>query len=151
MNVAVIGCGVRGSIVAALLGGAGVEELSLVDGGLIGEGDVACNPLAFAPDLNVGKADALVAKLSLIAPAVMAVPFPAALTVENATAILSGVNVVVDCTGDGGVAGALLDATADTPVELVASPFVDEEVDFTVPVAVEIAARQAQAALALRA
>ena len=87
MNVAVIGCGVRGSVAAALLAGAGVEELSLVDEALVEETDVGRHPLQFSPDVGSGKADALVAKLALVNSRIHAQAFPANLSAENATAM----------------------------------------------------------------
>ena len=99
MNVAVIGCGVRGSIAAALLAGAGMEELSLVDGALVEADDLGA-PLQFTPDLRAGKADALVAKVGLINPQVHAQAFPAHVDEQNSIAILTGADCALDCVGD---------------------------------------------------
>lgn len=147
MNVAVIGCGVRGSIVAALLAGAGVEELSLVDGALITEADLVDNPLIFTPDLNAGKADALVAKLGLIAPSVLAMAFPANLDADNAAAIVAGADVVIDCSDDGVVAEALAEVCAGDEVRLVEACGDYDAAAVTPAQAVEVGARQAREAL----
>jgi adenylyltransferase/sulfurtransferase len=122
VNVAIIGCGVRGSIVAALLAGAGVEELSLVDGAFVEEGDIGVSPLQFSPDLRAGKADALVAKLGLINPGVHAQAFPADLDGANAVAILTGADVVVDCAGVGEVSEAVELASTEIGIVVVAAP-----------------------------
>jgi adenylyltransferase/sulfurtransferase len=151
VNVAVIGCGVRGSIVAALLAGAGVEEISLVDGAFVEEGDIGVSPLQFTPDLRAGKADALVAKLGLINPAVHAQAFPADVGSENALAILTGADVVVDCVGAAEVSEAVESAVKETGIVLVAAPdgYVRDAV--SVPEAVSVGALQAHEALGHRA
>ncbi|MBI2690838.1 MAG: ThiF family adenylyltransferase [Solirubrobacterales bacterium] len=150
MNVAVIGCGVRGSIVAALLAGAGVEELALVDGAFVEEGDIGVNPLQFTPDLRAGKADALVAKLGLLNPRVHAQAFPADLDAANAVAILTGVDCVVDCAGVVEISEAIELAAKEIgiPVVAPAEDFVAEE--DSVARAVAVGADQAGEALALR-
>lgn len=150
MNVAVIGCGVRGSIVAALLAGAGVEEVSLVDGGFVSEEDIGVSPLQFTPDLRAGKADALVAKLGLINPAVHAQAFPADLGSENAVAILTGVDVVVDCAGPGEVSEAVELAATEIGIVLVATPDGYSPAEVSSARAVAVGALQADEALALR-
>lgn len=148
MNVAVIGCGVRGSIVAALLAGAGVEELSLVDGAFVEEGDIGVNPLQFTPDLRAGKADALVAKLGLLNPAVHAQAFPADLDSANAVAILAGVDCVVDCASDPATTGAVESAAIESEIVVVAAPdgYLAESV--SAAEAVSVGALQAHKALA---
>lgn len=150
MNVAVIGCGVRGSVVAALLAGAGVEEIALVDGGSVTEEDLGVGLLQFTPDLRAGKADALVAKLGLINPGVHAQAFPADLGAENAVAILTGVNCVVDCAGVVEVSEAVESAAKEIGVDVVGGPdgYVASEV--SAARAVAVGAGQADEVLALR-
>jgi molybdopterin/thiamine biosynthesis adenylyltransferase len=150
VNVAVIGCGVRGSIVAALLAGAGVEEISLVDGAFVEQGDIGVSPLQFTPDLRAGKADALVAKLGLINPGVHAQAFPADVSAENAVAILTGVDCVVDCVGVVEISEAVELAAKEIGVVVVAGPdgYLPSEV--SAARAVAVGADQADQALALR-
>jgi adenylyltransferase/sulfurtransferase len=150
VNVAVIGCGVRGSIVAALLAGAGVEEIALVDGAFVEEGDIGVSPLQFTPDLRAGKADALVAKLGLINPGVHAQAFPADLTAQNAVAILTGVDVVVDCAGPGEVSEAVELAAKEVGIEVVAAPGGYSAEESTAANAVAVGAIQADQALGHR-
>ncbi len=150
MNVAVIGCGVRGSVAAALLAGAGVEELSLVDGALIDEGDIGTSPLVFTPDLHAGKANALVAKIGLINPAVLAMPFPAHLDADNAEAILAGADVVIDCVGEEAISSAIAAAAAAGEIELVAAPADYSPATATPAEAVATGAAQAESALEQR-
>jgi tRNA A37 threonylcarbamoyladenosine dehydratase len=150
VNVAVIGCGVRGSIVAALLAGAGVEEIALVDGAVVAEEDLGVSPLQFTPDLRAGKADALVAKLGLINPRSHAQAFPADLTAENAVAILTGVDCVVDCAGPGEVSEALESAAKEIEVALVAPPAGYSREATSPAQAVSVGALQADEVLTLR-
>lgn len=150
MNVAVIGCGVRGSIVAALLAGAGVEELSLVDGAFVEEGDIGVSPLQFTPDLRAGKADALVAKLGLLNPAVHAQAFPADLDSANAVAILTGADCVVDCAGVDEISEAVELAANEIGVDLVSAPGGYSAAEVSTPRAVAVGAIQADQTLALR-
>ena len=151
MNVAVIGCGVRGSIVAALLAGAGVEEIALVDGAFVEEGDIGVSPLQFTPDLRAGKADALVAKLGLINPAVHAQAFPADVSAENAAAILTGVDCVVDCAGVSAVSEVVELAAKEIGTVVVAAPDGYSAADVSTSVAVSVGALQADEALSHRA
>jgi molybdopterin/thiamine biosynthesis adenylyltransferase len=148
MNIAVIGCGVRGSIVAALLAGAGVEEISLVDGAFVEEGDIGAGPLQFTPDLRAVKAEALVGKLGLLNPRVLAQPFPADLNHENAIAILTGADCVVDCTGVAEVAEAIETAAYETGIPVVAPPSDYVAAEATAAQAVAVGAVQADVALA---
>jgi molybdopterin/thiamine biosynthesis adenylyltransferase len=150
VNVAVVGCGVRGSIVAALLTGAGVEQLSLIDGGFVAEADIAAGPLQFRPDLRASKADALVSKLALLNPAVHAQAFPADLDAENASAILAGVDVVVDCVGEAEVSEALAAAAQRGEIRLVAPGEEFSPAEVSSARAVAIGALQADEVLASR-
>lgn len=150
MNVAVIGCGVRGSIVAALLAGAGVEELSLVDGAFVEEGDIGVSPLQFTPDLRAGKADALVAKLGLLNPAVHAQAFPADVDAANTVAILTGADVVVDCSNDAAASEAVELAAKESGIVLVVAPAGYASDGVSAAEAVSVGALQAHEVLAHR-
>jgi adenylyltransferase/sulfurtransferase len=150
VNVAIIGCGVRGSIVAALLAGAGVEEISLVDGAFVEEGDIGVSPLQFTPDLRAGKADALVAKLGLINPEVHAQAFPADVVAENAAAILTGVDCVVDCANDPVASVAVELAAKEIGIDVVAAPEGYSAAHVSAPRAVAVGAGQADEVLASR-
>lgn len=150
MNVAVVGCGVRGSILAALLAGAGVEEISLIDGGHVAEQDIGLHPLQFAPDLRAVRAEALAFKLNLISPSVLAVPFPANLDQDNAEAILAGADCIADCAGSEAVTQSILDAVALPRTPVVAPPG-DYNADEISPArAVAIGALQADLVIGLR-
>lgn len=148
MNVVVIGCGVRGATVAALLAGGGVDELSLVDGGFVEQEDLGRHPLQFTPDLNASKPDALAAKLGLINSGIHAQPFPANLDAANAVAILTGAELVVDCVGDPDVTAAIVDAATELEIAVVTAPDDYSAADATPAVAVAVGALQAASVLA---
>jgi molybdopterin/thiamine biosynthesis adenylyltransferase len=150
MNVAIVGCGVRGSIVAALLAGAGVEELALVDEAFVEEGDIGLSPLQFTPDLRAVKAEALVGKLGLLNPRVLAQPFPANLNAENALAILTGADCVVDCVGVAEVAEAIEAAAYEIGIPVVSPPPDYDAAEVSAARAVAVGADQADTALAFR-
>lgn len=122
MVVTVVGCGVRGSVCAALLTGAAIDQVALVDGAFVTADDVGVHPLQFTPDVNASKPDALAAKLGLLNPDVLAEPFPADLTGENALAILSGSDIVVDCAGAAEVSRAIEHAAETLGFEAIAAP-----------------------------
>lgn len=142
-----IGCGTRGGIVAPLLLAAGVTEIALVDGALVEQADIGAHPLQFRPDVGQTKPDALAAKLGLIDSAVLAQPFPAAVTEDNATAILTGVECAVDCVGDADVTGWLADAAAVIGIHLVTPPQWWSAEDSSRALAAGVAGMQADLAL----
>jgi threonine dehydrogenase-like Zn-dependent dehydrogenase len=121
MNVAIVGCGVRGSIVAAILAGAGIEELSLIDGLDVKDEDLRFSALLFTPDLRKSKAEALAPKLGLINPDVRAETFPAFLEEDNAEAMLTGVDCVVDC-ADWLQVGAIAEVCTELGIPLISPP-----------------------------
>lgn len=122
MNIAVVGCGLRGAIAAALLAGAGVDQLSLIDGAFVEEEDLGRHPLQFTPDLRLARADALGAKVGLINPKVLAQPFPAFLDEDNCAAILSGADCAIDCAGDEGVTAAILAGAQTLGIPVILPP-----------------------------
>lgn len=148
MNVAIIGCGVRGSIVAVLLAGGIVKELSLIDGGFVEADDIGRNPMLFGPDVRAGKADSLVAKLALINPDLLAIPFPADLDADNAEAILAGADVVVDCVGDAAISEAIARSAEHHGARLVGPPAGYEAALVSPARAVAVGAEQADRVLA---
>lgn len=146
--IVVVGCGVRGATVAALLAGHGVGELALVDGGFVEQGDVGRHPLQFTPDVNASKPEALAAKLGLINPAVHAQPFPANLDADNAVAILTGARLAIDCVGSDEVRDALATAASELGIAVIDAPADFSTSDSSDALAVAAAGDQAERALA---
>jgi adenylyltransferase/sulfurtransferase len=93
----VVGVGALGSPVATYLAAAGVGQIGLVDGDEVELSNLHRQPLHFTPDVGGGKAESAAAKLALLNPEVMVEPYPATLGADNAEAIVTGADVVVDC------------------------------------------------------
>ena len=93
----VVGAGALGSPVLAYLAGAGVGRIGIVDDDVVELSNLPRQPLHFTPDQGTNKAVSATAKLNLMNPAVMVEPYPATLDAMNAEAIVTGADVVVDC------------------------------------------------------
>ena len=93
----VVGAGALGSPVLAYLAGAGVGRIGIVDYDDVELSNLPRQPLHFTPDVGTAKPLSAMAKLNLMNPAVMVEPYPAEIEATNAEAILSGADVVVDC------------------------------------------------------
>jgi len=111
----VIGAGAAGSAAAAELVSRGVGYVAIVDGAPIRLDDLVGQSIYYTPDVGHSKADVLVAKLGLLNPEVQAECYPVALDAQNASAVVAGHDVVLDCTHDPDVAAALA-AAGVTPV-----------------------------------
>ena len=103
----VIGAGAAGSAAAAELASRGVGYVAVVDGAAIALRDLAGQAVYYTPDVGQGKADTLAAKLGLLNPEVQVESYPVSLEAQNASAIVEGHDVVLDCTHDAAVAAAL--------------------------------------------
>jgi adenylyltransferase/sulfurtransferase len=103
----VIGLGAAGSAAATHLASCGVGSVAVVDGGAVGRGDLAGQAIYYTPDVGQSKADTLAAKLGLLNPEVQVDSYPVALDAQNAAPIAEGQDVVLDCTHDAAVRGAL--------------------------------------------
>ena len=93
----VIGAGALGSPAATYLVGAGVGRVGIVDDDEVELSNLPRQPLHFTPDIGANKAESAAAKLSLINPDVLVEPYPARLDRVNAEMMLSGADVVLDC------------------------------------------------------
>jgi molybdopterin/thiamine biosynthesis adenylyltransferase len=109
----VIGAGSAGSAAATELASCGVGYVAVVDGGTVALRDLAGQAMYYTPDVGQSKADTLAAKLGLLNPEVQVESYPVALDANNATAIVVGHDIVLDCTGDRLTAEAL-DASGGT-------------------------------------
>ena len=93
----VVGAGALGSPAATYLVGAGVGRVGIVDDDEVELSNLPRQPLHFTPDIGANKAESAAAKLSLINPTVLVEPYPARLDRMNAEIMLSGADVVLDC------------------------------------------------------
>ncbi len=96
-SVMVVGAGALGSPVLAYLAGAGVGRIGVVDHDTVELSNLPRQPLHFTPDAGASKAESAMAKLSLMNPDVIVEPYPARLGRMNAEAMLTGADLVVDC------------------------------------------------------
>ena len=103
----VIGAGRAGSAAAAELVSCGVGYVAVVDGATVGLADLAGQAIYYTPDVGHGKADTLAVKLGLLNPEVQVDSYPVPLDEQNASAIVEGHDVVLDCTHESSVAAAL--------------------------------------------
>jgi adenylyltransferase/sulfurtransferase len=113
----VVGAGAAGSAAAAQLASFGVGYVAIVDGDTVRLRDLAGQSIYYTPDVGVRKADTLAAKLGLLNPEVQVESYPVALDATNATAIVAGHDVVLDCTRDR-LAAEALDASGATVLRL---------------------------------
>jgi molybdopterin/thiamine biosynthesis adenylyltransferase len=103
----VIGAGSAGSAAATQLAACGVGYVAVVDGGKVELHDLAGQAIYYTPDVGESKADTLAAKLGLLNPEVQVESYPADLDAQNASAIVAGHDIVLDCTRDPDAAEAL--------------------------------------------
>lgn len=96
--VVVVGAGALGSPAATYLAAAGVGRLGVVDGDSVELSNLHRQPLHLTPDVGSPKAEAAAAKLGLLNPEVIVEPYPVMLEPANAEAIVTGADVVLDCT-----------------------------------------------------
>lgn len=96
-SVLVVGAGALGSPVSLYLAGAGVGRLGVVDGDAVELSNLHRQLLHFTPDLGVPKVRSAAAKLSFLNPEVEVVPYEVRLDAANASGLLEGHDLVVDC------------------------------------------------------
>jgi molybdopterin/thiamine biosynthesis adenylyltransferase len=96
-NVIVVGAGALGSPVGLYLAAAGVGQIGFVDDDAVELSNLNRQPLHFSPDVSLLKADNAKVKLSALNPEILVESYPARLDGQNATAIVLGADLVVDC------------------------------------------------------
>lgn len=93
----VVGAGALGSPAAAYLAAAGVGRIGIVDSDAVELSNLQRQPLHYTPDIGTNKAESAAAKLGVLNPEVTVEPYPVRLDAANAEAIVSGADVVLDC------------------------------------------------------
>jgi molybdopterin/thiamine biosynthesis adenylyltransferase len=96
-NVIVVGLGALGSPVATYLAAAGIGHIGVVDDDAVALSNLHRQPLHFTPDIGLGKAVNAAVKLSALNPEVVVDPYPVRLEQANAEPIVTGADLVVDC------------------------------------------------------
>jgi adenylyltransferase/sulfurtransferase len=111
----VLGARAPGSAAAAHLVSSGVGYVGVVDGGVVGRGDLCGQSLLYTPDVGSNRAEAVAAKLGVLNTDTQADSYPVDVEEANAHAILLGHDVAVDCRGG----ASLEEACRSTGVTLV--------------------------------
>jgi molybdopterin-synthase adenylyltransferase len=96
-SVLIVGAGALGSPVALYLAGAGVGRMGIVDDDAVELSNLHRQLLHFTPDLGVPKAESAAAKLRFLNPDVVVEPYQMRVDAGNASAIVEGQDLVVDC------------------------------------------------------
>lgn len=96
-SVLVIGAGALGSAAAAYLAAAGVGRLGIVDDGTVELSNLQRQVIHYTPDIGVPKARSAAAKLAFLNPEIVVEPYDARLGEANAEVLVTGHDVVVDC------------------------------------------------------
>ncbi len=96
-DVLVIGAGALAGPVLTYLAGAGVGRLGVVDDAVVAADDLRADLLHFTPDVGVAKAHSAAVKLGFLNPGIVVEPYQVHVDAENAEELLSGQQLVVDC------------------------------------------------------
>jgi adenylyltransferase/sulfurtransferase len=94
----VIGAGALGSPAAAYLAAAGIGRIGVVDGDWVELSNLQRQPLHFTPDIETQKAESAAQKLGVLNTEISVEPYPVEVDEDNVAAIVTGADVVVDCT-----------------------------------------------------
>lgn len=94
----VIGAGALGSPAATYLACAGVGRIGVVDGDWVELSNLQRQPLHFTPDVDAQKSESAAQKLGVLNSEITVEPYPVEVDADNASAIVMGADVVLDCT-----------------------------------------------------
>ncbi|MFY9265661.1 MAG: HesA/MoeB/ThiF family protein [Solirubrobacterales bacterium] len=120
-NAFVVGAGALGGPVGAYLAGAGVGRIAVIDGGSVEVPGLHRQFLHYTPEVGIGKADSVAAKLALLNPATHVDPFPAYVDAGNVDLVLDGADVVIDTTNDSAVRELIGDSCVSSQTPLIAA------------------------------
>jgi molybdopterin/thiamine biosynthesis adenylyltransferase len=94
----VVGAGALGSPAAVYLAASGVGRVGVVDGDWVEISNLQRQFLHFTPDIDAQKAESAAQKLGLLNTEIAVEPYPVEVDADNAEAIVTGADVVLDCT-----------------------------------------------------
>ena len=94
----VVGAGALGSPAATYLACAGVGRIGVVDGDWVELSNLQRQPLHYTPDIESQKAESAAQKLGVLNSEITVEPYPVEVDADNAAAIVTGADVVLDCT-----------------------------------------------------
>ena len=95
--VLVVGAGALGSPVATYLAGAGVGRLGIADDDVVAVSNLHRQHLHFTPDVGAPKAQSAAAKLGFLNPEIVVEPYRVRFEAANGGALVTGQDLVVDC------------------------------------------------------
>lgn len=96
-RVLVTGAGGLGSPVLMYLAAAGVGTIGIVDFDKVSVGNLQRQVLYVTGDIGRVKAEAAAERISLLNPLIKVMQYPVRLTLENATELMAGYDITVDC------------------------------------------------------
>jgi adenylyltransferase/sulfurtransferase len=118
-SAVVVGAGALGSPAATYLAAAGVGRVGVVDGDWVEISNLQRQFLHFTPDIDSQKAESAAQKLGLLNTEIAVEPYPVVVDADNASAIVMGADVVVDCTDSFETRYLINDACCSQRVPLV--------------------------------
>jgi adenylyltransferase/sulfurtransferase len=118
-SVLVIGAGGLGSPVLLYLAAAGVGTLGIVDHDEVQPGNLQRQILYDTGDISRLKAEAAAEKLALLNPLVTVRTYPVRFSRENASELLQGYDIAVDCTDNFASRYIISDATRTAGIPMV--------------------------------
>ena len=110
-RVLVIGAGGLGSPVLMYMAAAGVGTIGIVDSDKVTVSNLQRQVLYTTADTGRVKADAAAERVSLLNPLISIISYPVRLTMENASGLLAGYDLAVDCSDNFATRYLLSEAT----------------------------------------
>jgi molybdopterin-synthase adenylyltransferase len=117
----VVGAGALGSPAATYLTAAGVGRIGIVDSDAVDISNLQRQPLHFTPDIGAPKAESAAQKLGVLNTEITVEPYPVTLDEQNAEALVTGADVVVDCSDSFATRYTVNDACCAQRIPLVES------------------------------
>ena len=120
-GVLIIGAGALGTPVLGYLAAAGVGRLGVLDGAEVALTDLRGETIHYTPDVGVPKAHSAAVKLGFLNPEIVVEPYQVRLDRGNVDGLLSGQDLVVDCSNEGETRAVVAEAGARLGIALVAA------------------------------
>lgn len=118
-RVIVVGAGGLGSPVLMYLAAAGIGRLGIVDSDEVSTSNLQRQVLYVTDDITRPKAEAAAEKLRHMNPHTSVTAFPVRFTIENASSLLSGYDIAVDCSDNYSTRYLLSDETLRAGIPMV--------------------------------
>ncbi|MCI0523035.1 MAG: HesA/MoeB/ThiF family protein [Bacteroidales bacterium] len=118
-SVLVVGAGGLGSPVLLYLAAAGVGKIGIVDNDVVDTGNLQRQVIYNSSDRGRSKAGVAADKITLLNPLIKVISYPQRMTADNATELLSGYDIAVDCSDNFATRYVLSDATLKAGIPMV--------------------------------